>query len=38
LLSGVQITSHECHESGLLSGGRVTVPKPNPINGGRPFS
>ena len=38
LLSRVQITSDECHESGLLSGGRVTVPQPNPINSGRPFS
>jgi len=38
LLSRVQITSHECHESGLLFGGRVTVPQPNPINSGRPFS
>ena len=38
LLSRVKITSDECHESGLLSGGRVTVPQPNPINSGRPFS
>jgi hypothetical protein len=38
LLSRVQITSDECHESGLLFGGRVTVPQPNPINSGRPFS
>ena len=38
LLSRVQITSDECHESGLLSGGWVTVPQPNPINRGRPFS
>jgi hypothetical protein len=38
LLARVQITSNECHESGLLSGGRVTVPQPNPINSGRPFS
>jgi hypothetical protein len=38
LLPGVQITSNECHESGLLFGGRVTVPQPNPINSGRPFS
>jgi len=38
LLPGVQITSDECHESGLLLGSRVTVPQPSPINGGRPFS
>ena len=38
LLPRVQITSDECHESGLLFGGRVTVPQPNPINSGRPFS
>ena len=38
LLPGMQITSNECHESGLLSGGRVTVPQQNPINSGRPFS
>jgi hypothetical protein len=38
LLSGVQIASDECHESGLLFGGRVTVPQPNPINSARPFS
>jgi hypothetical protein len=38
LLSRVQITSDKCHESGLLVGGRVTVPQPNPINSGRPFS
>jgi hypothetical protein len=38
LLARVQITSNECHESGLLFEGRVTVPQPNPINSGRPFS
>jgi hypothetical protein len=38
LLSRVQITSNESHESGLLFGGRVTVPQPHPINSGRPFS
>jgi hypothetical protein len=38
LLSRVQITSDECHESGLLFEHRVTVPQPNPINSGRPFS
>src|SRR5262249_375046 len=38
LLSRGQITSNETHESGLLFGGRVTVPQPNPINSGRPFS
>jgi hypothetical protein len=38
LLPRVQITSDKCHESGLLFGGRVTVPQPNPINSGRPFS
>jgi hypothetical protein len=38
LLSRVEITSDECHEIGLLLGSRVTVPQPNPINSGRPFS
>jgi hypothetical protein len=38
LLSRVQITSDECHESGLLGESRVTVPQPNPINSGTPFS
>jgi hypothetical protein len=38
LLSRVEITSDECHESGLLVGGRVTVPQPHPINSRRPFS
>jgi hypothetical protein len=38
LFSRVQITSDECHEIGLLLGSRVTVPQPNPINRGRPFS
>ena len=38
LLARVQITSNECHESDLLFEGRVTVPQPNPINSGRPFS
>jgi len=38
LLSRVQITSDECHESGLLLGSRVTVPQPNPINSGGPFT
>ena len=38
LLSRVQITSDECHEIGLLVESGVTVPQPNPINSGRPFS
>jgi len=38
LLARVEITSNECHESGLLFGSGVTVPQPNPINSGRPFS
>ena len=38
LFSRAQITSDECHEIGLLLGSGVTVPQPNPINSGRPFS
>jgi hypothetical protein len=38
LFSRMQVTSDERHENGLLFGGRVTAPQPNPTNGGRPFS
>jgi hypothetical protein len=34
----VEITADECHESGLLSEGVVTVPQPEPTYSGRPFS
>ena len=37
LLARVEITANECHESGLLSEGVVTVP-PEPTHSGRPFS
>jgi ABC transporter substrate binding protein len=38
LLPGVQITSDDGHESGLLSVSLATVPQPEPTNSGRPFS
>ena len=38
LLPRVEITANECHESGLLSAGVVTVPQPEPTSSGRPFS
>ena len=38
LLPRVQITSDECHESGLLAVGLVTVPQPEPTCSGGPFS
>jgi hypothetical protein len=38
LLSRVKITSDECHESGLLAVGLVTVPQPEPTCSGGPFS
>src|SRR5262245_31000873 len=38
LLPRVEITANECHESGLLSEGVVTVPPPEHTNSRRPFS
>ena len=38
LFTGVQITSDDCHEGGLLSESLVTVPQPEPNCSGRPFS
>jgi two-component system, NtrC family, sensor kinase len=38
LLTGMQVTSNDGHESDLLSVSWATVPQPEPTNSGRPFS
>ena len=38
LLTGVQVTSDDSHERGLLSLSWATVPQPEPTKTGRPFS